>query len=36
MPLLGVLVYVIAQGGDMAKRDMAQMQAQQQSFDNYV
>ena len=36
LPLLGVLVYVIAQGGDMAKRDMAQIQAQQQSFDNYV
>lgn len=36
MPLLGVLVYVIAQGGDMARRDMAQAQAQQASFDEYV
>jgi hypothetical protein len=36
IPLLGVLVYLIAQGRHMAERDVAQLQQQQQAFDAYV
>ena len=36
LPFLGVLIYLIANGSGMAKRDMAQAQAAQQQFDSYV
>lgn len=36
LPFLGVLVYVIAHGGDMARRDVDQSRAQQAQFDDYV
>ena len=36
LPFLGVLIYLIANGSGMAKRDMAQAQASQQQFDSYV
>jgi len=36
LPFLGVLVYLIARGGKMAERDIADAQAQQQAFDAYV
>ncbi|GGZ83770.1 SHOCT domain-containing protein [Streptomyces echinoruber] len=36
LPFLGVLVYVIARGRDMGRREIAQARAQQQAFDSYV
>ncbi|MET8584553.1 SHOCT domain-containing protein [Streptomyces collinus] len=36
VPFLGVLVYVIARGRGMGKREIAQARAQQQAFDSYV
>jgi predicted PurR-regulated permease PerM len=36
LPFLGVCIYLIANGQDMANRDLAQMQAQQEAFDAYV
>ena len=35
-PFLGVFVYLIANGKEMAARDMAQAQAQQEAFTSYV
>src|SRR4051812_16821882 len=35
-PLLGVLVYLIAQGQDMALRDLEQMKTRQAAFDDYI
>jgi hypothetical protein len=36
VPFLGVLIYLIAHGQDMGKRDIEQAQAQQAQFDQYV
>lgn len=36
LPFLGVFVYLIARGGKMADRDMAQAQAQDEAFRSYV
>ncbi|MFD8983510.1 PLDc N-terminal domain-containing protein [Streptomyces sp. NPDC059564] len=36
IPFLGVLVYVIARGKDMGKREIAHAQEQQQAFNAYV
>ena len=36
LPLLGILIYLIARGGSMHERQVAQLQAQQQAFDQYV
>jgi predicted PurR-regulated permease PerM len=36
LPFLGVFIYLISQGNSMGERDMAQAQAQQQQFDDYV
>jgi predicted PurR-regulated permease PerM len=36
LPFLGVLVYLIAQGGHMAERDISEAQARQSQFDAYV
>jgi len=36
VPFLGVLIYLIAHGGDMTKRDIQQAQAQQEAFSQYV
>ena len=36
LPFLGVLIYLIAHGKDMGKRDVQQMQASQAQFDDYV
>jgi hypothetical protein len=36
LPFLGVLVYLIAHGGDMARRDIEQRAAAQAEFDDYV
>jgi len=36
IPLLGVLVYLIAQGNKMGQRDVEQMQAQQDAFDAHI
>ncbi len=36
LPILGVLIYLIAQGGNMADRDVSAAQAQQAEFDDYV
>ena len=36
LPLLGILVYLIARGGSMQERAVAQAQAQQQAFDSAV
>ncbi|MDF3298647.1 SHOCT domain-containing protein [Streptomyces tropicalis] len=36
LPFLGVLVYVIARGKDMGRREVAQARAQQQAFDSYI
>ena len=36
LPFLGVLVYLIAQGGSMAQRDIDQHKAAQAQFDDYV
>ena len=36
LPFLGVLIYLIAHGQDMGKRDIDQVQAQQAQFDEHV
>jgi uncharacterized membrane protein (DUF106 family) len=36
LPFLGVLVYVIARGDTMGRRDLARAQAQNQAFQAYV
>ena len=36
LPFLGVLVYLIANGSEMAKRDMEHAQAARAEFDDYV
>jgi ABC-type multidrug transport system fused ATPase/permease subunit len=36
LPFLGVLVYVIARGKNMGRREVAQARAQQEAFDSYV
>jgi hypothetical protein len=36
VPLLGVLVYLLARGGSMHERAVAQAQRQQHAFDDYV
>ena len=36
LPFLGVLVYVIARGKNMGRRETAQARAQQEAFDSYV
>jgi competence protein ComGC len=36
LPFLGVCIYLIANGGEMAERDLKQAQAQQQAFQAYV
>jgi len=36
LPFLGVLVYLIANGTDMAKRDLEHAQAARAEFDDYV
>ena len=36
VPFLGVFVYLISQGDDMAKRNMDRAQAQQAQMDDYV
>jgi hypothetical protein len=36
LPFLGVLIYLIAHGQDMGKRDIDQARAQQAQFDDYV
>ena len=36
LPFLGVFVYIISQGDDMAKRDLERAQAQRAQFDDYV
>jgi hypothetical protein len=36
LPFLGVLIYLIAHGKDMGKRDLEQMQRSQAEFDEYV
>ena len=36
VPFLGVLIYLIAHGQDMGKRDIDQARAQQAQFDDYV
>ena len=36
LPFLGVFIYIISQGDDMAKRDLERAQAQRAQFDDYV
>ncbi|WP_405876976.1 SHOCT domain-containing protein [Streptomyces sp. NBC_01136] len=36
VPFLGVLIYVIARGKDMGRREIHQARAQQQAFDAYI
>jgi hypothetical protein len=36
LPLLGILIYLIARGGGMHERALAQAQAQQEAFDTAV
>ena len=36
IPFVGVLIYLIAHGQDMGKRDIEQMRAQQAQMDEYV
>jgi len=36
VPFLGVLVYLIARGHNMAERDMADAQQREQAFQSYV
>ncbi|MFE5731944.1 SHOCT domain-containing protein [Streptomyces sp. NPDC056528] len=36
LPFLGVLVYVIARGKGMGRREIAQARAQQRDFDTYI
>ena len=36
LPLLGVLIYLIARGGSMQDRQVAQMRSDKNAFDSYV
>jgi type VI protein secretion system component VasK len=36
LPFLGVFIYIISQGDEMAKRDLERAQAQRAQFDDYV
>jgi hypothetical protein len=36
LPIIGVLIYLIVHGGDMARRDVEQATAQREAFDAYV
>ncbi|WP_329372578.1 SHOCT domain-containing protein [Streptomyces sp. NBC_01483] len=36
LPFLGVLVYVIARGKNMGRREVTQARAQQEAFDSYI
>lgn len=36
LPFLGVLIYLIVRGGSMHEREVEQVQASQQAFDDYV
>ena len=36
VPFIGVFAYIVANGDDMAKRDMERAQAQQAQFNDYV
>jgi len=36
LPFLGVFIYIISQGDEMAKRDVERAQAQRSQFDDYV
>ncbi|MFJ8111529.1 SHOCT domain-containing protein [Streptomyces sp. NPDC096132] len=36
LPFLGVFVYVVARGKNMGRREIAQAQAQQKQFDDYI
>ncbi len=36
MPLLGVLIYLLANGDDMQDRQVSRMQAQQSDMDSYI
>ncbi|MFI8996793.1 SHOCT domain-containing protein [Streptomyces sp. NPDC053542] len=36
LPLIGVLVYVLARGRGMGRREVSRAQAQQEAFDEYV
>ena len=36
LPYLGIFAYLIARGGSMAERQIAQAQAQQEAMDSYV
>lgn len=36
LPFLGVLVYVIARGKNMGRREVNQARAQQEAFDSYI
>jgi hypothetical protein len=36
LPLLGVLIYLIAEGKEMAQRNVAEAQARKAEFDSYV
>jgi hypothetical protein len=36
LPLIAMLIYVIARGGDMMKRDLSQAQQMQQAQDAYI
>ena len=36
LPFLGVLIYLIAHGKDMGKRDLEQLERNQAQFDDYV
>jgi len=36
LPIIGIIVYLIARGGSMHERQVAQMRQQQQDFDAYV
>jgi Short C-terminal domain len=36
LPFLGVFVYLIAQSREMAERDVGEVEASQQQFDQYV
>jgi len=36
LPLLGVLIYLIARGGSMQDRQVAQMRSDKDAFDSYV
>ncbi|WP_052862885.1 SHOCT domain-containing protein [Streptomyces niger] len=36
LPLIGVLIYVLARGRGMGRREVSRAQAQQEAFDEYV